>query len=114
MEKMDKRKIWLTAGGAAVLVVLLLTVMIAFGGGDRLKGTWALDDVTSYEFRGNGKGAMVLQSSEYPFTYRTEGDTLSIDFAAEEAADREYTYSIDGDTLTLESGAQRYQMTRQK
>ena len=57
---------------------------------------------------------MRLSSSEYPFTYRVDGDTVTIDFVSEAAADRDYTYSVKGDTLTLTSGSQQYTMTKQK
>ena len=111
----EHKKQWLIGGAIATLVIVIaVTLCFALGGDNRLRGTWALDEVTSYEFGGGGKGTMRLSSSEYPFTYRVDGDTVTIDFVSEAAADRDYTYSVKGDTLTLTSGSQQYTMTKQK
>lgn len=122
-EWLDKAKNLFSERGKTVLVtgaavVLLLTVAVTasllLGSHDKLRGRWALDSVTVYEFRGSGRGAMVLDSGEYPFSYRTEGDRLIVDFVSDAATDREYTYSVKDGVLTLTDGAQTYRMRRVK
>ena len=40
----------------------------------------------------------------YEYKYSVSGDTLVLDFEADEVHDAEYTYSLDGDRLTLTGG----------
>ncbi len=100
-------------GVISLLLVVVMDLCLMLGGKDPLKGRWSLDGVTVYEFRDNGSGALVLDTGEYPFRYRTEGDRLTIDFETDSATDREYTYVIQDKTLVLTFGQQRYEMTRE-
>lgn len=92
-----------------ICLVVLTIVSIAIAielihrpkGSNNLTGRWSLDDVTIYNFDGNGHGEMVLPLNTYEFSYIVEADKIKIDFVSENAEDREYSYSISGDTLTL-------------
>ena len=70
----------------------------------RIAGTWNLDGTTTYEFDGNGTGAMVLPSISYDFTYMINGDRLVIDFANEILQDSTYTFLVEDGTLTMIGG----------
>lgn len=109
----NRKQAAIVAGAAAVLLTVVIVAAAALGCGDGLRGKWSLDGVTVYEFRSGGRGALVLETGEYPFRYRTDGDRLLIDFVSDAATDREYTYVIEGEKLTLTSGAQRYEMHRE-
>lgn len=88
----------------AAVVILLIAAIIYFAVSrtDAVMGTWRYDEVTAYEFDGNGKGKLILQGKEYAFTYEiTEGE-LFIDFESDAAKDITYTYSLRGNQLTLE------------
>lgn len=67
-------------------------------------GVWDLDGITSYEFKDNGKGKMILPSSEYQFKYDIEGELLRIDFEYEGARDAEYLFTATEDKLVLDGG----------
>ena len=61
-------------GGAAAAVIVIVVVIVLIvkgcsGRTDALAGTWDFDGTTTYEFVGNGTGAMVLLSISYDFTY---------------------------------------------
>lgn len=111
--RQNRKQTAIVAAAVLALLTVVMVVALALERGDRLKGRWSLDGVTVYEFRGGGSGALVLDTGEYPFRYRTDGDRLTIDFVSESAADRDYTYAIEGKTLVLTSGQQRYEMTRE-
>lgn len=70
-------------------------------GNDELKGTWTTDDVTIYEFFGNGKGLMKLPNSEYSFSYILHKNQVYIDFEDEKAKDSDYEYSLENEKLIL-------------
>lgn len=69
-----------------------------------ITGTWTLDGVTSYRFDGDGTGALLLPESEYAFTYRLEGEALTIDFESVRAHDGTYRAGMGGDGLILAGG----------
>lgn len=70
-----------------------------------LSGTFVYDENTEYEFDGEGNGCMFLENEyRYEYKYSVSGDTLMLDFEADEVHDAEYTYSLDGDKLTLAGG----------
>lgn len=88
------------------LIVLfgIAVVMIAKGlRRDELKGVWALDQTTVYEFDGNGKGTLRLPLNDYVFTYALDKNIVSIDFTDEHATDAIYSYSVDDSTLILDN-----------
>lgn len=67
----------------------------------QLKGTWVLDQETSYIFDGKGRGVMLIDNEPHTFTYSAQGGVLGIDMDADDAADYEYNYTFAGNTLTL-------------
>ena len=69
-----------------------------------ITGTWTLDGVTSYRFDGDGTGALLLPELEYAFTYRLEGEALTIDFESVRAHDGTYRAGMEGDRLILAGG----------
>lgn len=93
-----------------IFVTILLALLIGIVLGVRsctkptLKGRWDLDGTTGYEFKKGGKGALVLVTKEYEFTYEVEDDKLSIDFIDEMALDAQYTFEINGRMLFLTGG----------
>lgn len=88
----------------AVLFSAVAVIILFVFSGRSLEGKWNMDDVTSYEFYGNGKGCMVLPTAEYEFTYTVDSNTLYIDFAYDGAKDSQYIFTIDGNTLILDGG----------
>lgn len=91
---------------AAVIIIIsaaLLIVKLRVGKTDVLNGTWNLDGITAYEFDGKGNGALKLPNSSYPFTYKINGDSLSIDFESEAARDITYTFNAQKEKLVLVS-----------
>lgn len=94
----------LTLACIIVVIVLLSIVFATANRSSPLEGTWYMDAVTVYKFYGGGKGAMVLPSAEYTFSYSVEENTLNIDFDHEGAKDAQYTFFIAGDVLTLDGG----------
>lgn len=99
------------AVAVCIMVIMMLAALGVFVAyflpivhDDCLKGIWAVDSATSFRFDGKGAGAMELPSSEYKFKYSIDGNTLIIDFEAEEAADVEYRFEINGYTLRLTEG----------
>ena len=95
----------------AVLGVLLATFLLRR---DELKGTWALDETTVYEFDGRGHGALSLPLGSYEFSYSIEDNVLSIDFADAAASDAVYSYSVENAVLTLDtSTGTEYRLEKQ-
>lgn len=96
--------------GSTILLLIVVIIAIVFlvkgcsAKTDSLAGTWNLDGTTTYEFDGNGTGAMVLPSISYDFTYMINGDRLVIDFANEILQDSTYTFLVEDGTLTMIGG----------
>lgn len=90
--------------GIGIMLCLIIIVLFIVGRKSPLEGKWYMDEVTAYEFYDGGKGAMVLPSAEYEFTYSITDNNLSIDFTYEGAKDAQYIFTIEGNTLTLEGG----------
>ena len=108
-------------GLLVILVVVIVLACVAFflksaGGSDELKGTWAVDEITTYHFDGAGKGAMILPELEIAFSYRCEDGVLSIDYDRENVRDRQFRYEVGRDKLILEDGEgdelARFEFTR--
>ena len=96
----------------AVLGALLATFLLRR---DELKGTWALDETTVYEFDGRGHGALILPLGSYGFSYSVEDNVLLIDFADSAAADATYSYSVDSAALTLDTNTgTAYRLVKQE
>ncbi len=97
------QRLWLGIGVLlALLIVTIVTVI--FLPSSPLEGKWEMDGVTSYEFYRDGKGAMILPSAEYDFSYAVKENIVYIDFLYGGAKDAQYNFAIDGNTLTLEGG----------
>ena len=96
----------------AVLGALLATFLLRR---DELKGTWALDETTVYEFDGRGNGILLLPLVSYGFSYSIEDNVLLIDFADSAAADATYSYSVDSAALTLDTNTgTAYRLVKQE
>ena len=96
---------------AVLVIVILIIVLICKGCSNTkedlspLSGVWHYDQYTEYEFDGEGKGCMCLDSTNhFEFTYKAEDGTLHLDFALDYVTDCQYTYTVDGDKLTLIGG----------
>lgn len=87
-----------------VIVVVLTVVIICILSRSPVQGKWTVDGVTTYEFRRNGTGTLILPSSEYEFVYSIKEDILYIDFDYEGAKDAQYKFTVEGDVLTMEGG----------
>ena len=106
-KKQKQRRMLFGGAAAALIVIVVLIVLIVKGCSGRtdvLAGTWDFDGTTTYEFDGNGTGAMVLPSISYDFTYMINGDRLVIDFANEILQDSTYTFLVEDGTLTMIGG----------
>ena len=67
-------------------------------------GTWAADENTGLSFDEDNKGKLIIPDEDYAFSYKIDGDQLSLDFVSSKATDGTYTASVSGDTLTLIGG----------
>ncbi len=88
----------------ASCVVLFIVMVFCLTKRDDLKGVWNFDNVTLYRFDGNGKGAMVLPTSEYSFLYEINDNKVFIDFEDENAQDYTYSFRIEKKKLFLSGG----------
>ena len=93
----------LVALGILILIIVLICKGCS-GGSDVLAGKWDVDGTTFYEFDGDGKGALILPSKTYDFTYKIDNDQIHIDYENESVHDGSYTFKIDGNKLTLVGG----------
>ena len=71
---------------------------------DALSGSWVYDQYTKYEFDGYGKGCMCLSDTHYEYSYKINGNTLSMDFENEAVHDCSYTFAVNGGKLTIVGG----------
>ena len=66
-----------------------------------------------YEFDGKGVGTLRLPTGSHDFSYSTEQNLLTLDFAEDSAADSSYSFSVDGKSLTLDTNTGTvYRLTR--
>lgn len=89
--------------GALTLLARFFEQTLSIGK-DELNGVWCYDEVTSYEFDGNGDGALVLPSAQYAFRYEIDETHVSIDFEDDAANDASYDFLVESDVLTLKTG----------
>ena len=89
---------------AILILIIVLIVKGCSGSSNALAGKWDVDGTTFYEFAGDGKGALILPSKTYDFTYKIDNDQLHIDYVSESVHDGSYTFKIDGNKLTLIGG----------
>ena len=92
-----------TVAAVVVVIVMVLKIKSLFGP-DKLKGTWSLDEATSYQFDGKENGAMLVSGSEYKFTYDIKGKKLMIDYESDILVDGEYQFKVKKEVLTLIGG----------
>ena len=71
---------------------------------DALSGSWVYDQYTKYEFDGYGKGCMCLENTHYEYSYKIDGNKLSMDFENEAVHDCSYTFSVKDNMLTIVGG----------
>ena len=99
---------WLVITLVVVLAVLTVVALLLGMKGctteANIEGRWDLDGTTVYEFYPEGKGALVLSTMSFEFTYTVEGNQVSIDFADERATDAQYEFAISDDLLMLTGG----------
>ena len=87
----------------AALIVVIVLLCKSCSLDNSITGEWGYDTVTVYRFDKDGKGALELPNGTYAFTYKTDGEKISVDFENESATDSTYTYTVTEDTLTLVS-----------
>lgn len=105
-KKQQRRSILRYSIALLVLVFLIVGIVLlckSCSSDKSITGTWDYDMVTAYRFDKGGKGALELPNDTYAFTYKTDGDKLSIDFENKSATDSTYTYTVTKDSLTLVS-----------
>ena len=100
--KLNPRFVFLVA----VMLALLIGIIFAVRSCSRpsIVGRWDIDGTTVYEFGKDGKGALVLMTMEYEFTYTIEDDLVRINFVDEGALDADYIFQVQKDTLFLTGG----------
>lgn len=109
-----QRQRMLTIAGLFVVIAVIAVVSIflfkpsdtknAPAKADALSGAWVYDQYTKYEFDGYGKGCMCLEDTHYEYSYKINGNTLSMDFKNEAVHDCSYTFSVKDNTLTIVGG----------
>ncbi|SDZ78759.1 hypothetical protein SAMN05216349_10148 [Oribacterium sp. KHPX15] len=67
-----------------------------------LEGLWSIDEITSYRFKKNGTGALVLPEHSYSFTYTLEEDILEMDFEKEKLRDSTFKVSVVDGVMNLQ------------
>lgn len=91
---------------ALVLVLVTVCTLLAACGakkGDSLAGDWASEDFDGkfiYTFKEDGTGNYDAYGTDMPFTYKVDGDKLSIQYEDVDVP-WETTFKIEGDTLTV-------------
>ena len=89
-----------------VLLVMLIGIAIGMRSCSKpsIRGRWDLDGTTVYEFNKDGKGTLLLMTTEYEFAYTIEKDTVFIDFVDERALDAKYSFKVEDGMLFLTGG----------
>lgn len=109
----QRQRMMTVIGLAIVIVIIAIVSIILFkpsnsksdpAKADILSGTWVYDQYTKYEFDGYGKGCMCLENTHYEYSYKIDGDKLSMDFENEAVHDCSYTFSVEDNTLTIVGG----------
>lgn len=104
----------MTVAGLAIVIALITIVLIILfkpsssksdpATTDVLSGAWVYDQYTKYEFDGYGKGCMCLENTHYEYSYKINGDKLSMNFENEAVHDCIYTFKVENNTLTIIGG----------
>ena len=69
---------------------------------EEIRGTWKADEVTSYRFDKDGKGALLLPKHKYAFTYTIKENELILKFENSRIGTKTFRVAVDGNQLTLE------------
>ena len=91
----------------AILLAILITIVFCIrscGSKSTIVGRWDLDETTVYEFREDGKGALILMNAEYEFHYAIEENIVHIDFVDEGCLDADYTFALEDNLLFWTGG----------
>jgi hypothetical protein len=92
--------------GVAILVIGIMFVFCACGGGSSLVGKWANEaENASLELSEDGTASI----DGMPATYKAEGDKLTLTILEEDVS---FGYALDGDSLTLTSEGESIVFTR--
>lgn len=112
--KRRQRQRMLTIVGLIVVIAVIAVILIFLfkpsdtkndpAKADALSGSRAYDQYTKYEFDGYGKGCMCLSDTHYEYSYKINGNTLSMDFENEAVHDCSYAFAVDGGELTIVGG----------
>ena len=97
-----------------IIIVSLLFLVLRKPQKETLLGSWITPGGTIYEFNEDNKGIMIVPLSEYKFTYKIDGNKLSIDYESEKANDADYEYSIKNNKLVLKGKRGTFTFTRNK
>lgn len=111
-KKQQKHRVVLYMCAVILLAVVITAIILILSGcahksssAGLLSGTFVYDENTEYEFDGEGNGCMFLENEyRYEYKYSVSGDTLMLDFKADEVHDATYTFNLDNDKLTLTGG----------
>ncbi len=104
-----RRIIAITAAIILALLIFLIVILVKSCGSDnsatnpykQIQGEWAVDNITKYDFNSDGKGALILPSDTYDFTYEIDNDVITIDFTSDLVIDSSYIYTIKNNVLTI-------------
>ena len=90
----------------AVLLAILIGVALGIARCSKpsIIGRWDLDGTTVYEFEKGGKGALILLTKKYEFTYSIDDDLLRINFLDDAALDADYVFEVEQGMLFLTGG----------
>ena len=109
----QRQRMKTVVGLAIVIVIIAIVSIILFKPSnsksnpvtaDVLSGAWVYDQYTKYEFDGYGKGCMCLENTHYEYSYKIDGDKLSMNFENEAVHDCIYTFKVENNTLTIIGG----------
>jgi len=66
-----------------------------------IAGTWTIDEITTYSFKADGTGALILPKNKYSFKNTLEEDEMKIDFENNKLRDSTFKVSLTDEVLTL-------------
>ena len=97
-----------------VLIGLIFVIKALTRNKNELVGMWTTDGNTVYQFDEDYTGKLIVPLSEYKFTYKVDGDKLTIDFENnEKSTDVDCNYSIEDGKLVLTNfNGRTYTFTR--
>ncbi len=104
-----RRIVVITAAIILALLIFLVVILVKSCGSDssatnpykKIQGEWAVDNITKYAFNSDGKGALILPSDTYDFTYEINNGVITIDFKSDRVIDSSYSYTIENNELCI-------------